>query len=506
MITSAPISPTARANARVTPERMPGRIVGSTIRRNTVRLPAPSDRAASSISVSSSCSTGCTVRTTNGSVTNRRARKIAVRVNATLIPIGDCGPYSARRTRPATIVGNANGRSMTALTSDFPRKSSRTSTHAVIVPSTAFRSAAAAASSSVSFSAATASGPVTAVQKSPSVEAHTRAAIGRQTTTDRNAVTKPRESASPALPLGIALCTASGALATSDQLLDPRHQPLVGIEPPRVRRAPAADRLVVDREGARARRILRRVLLQDLRVDGAEAILREQVLCGIALREADELLRQVLVLAVLQHRDRQLDQHRLARDHVLDVLAGGPRGERLALVGDQHVALAREERVRRVAAGGVLRYDVLEELLHVGDRLFVRLPEMSLREVSGEHVPLGRTGAERVRRHDLDAGADEVVPALDVFRVAVADGEDDDGVGCDPAVGLPAPALVDEPGVDEQVHVVACRQEDDVGGQPRGDRLRLVGRGAERLREGDVLAVGRRLPRLDDPADHRLRR
>ena len=41
---------------------------------------------------SSSSSTGCTVRTTNGSVTNSSASKIAVRVNATLIPTGECGP------------------------------------------------------------------------------------------------------------------------------------------------------------------------------------------------------------------------------------------------------------------------------------------------------------------------------------------------------------------------------------------------------------------------------
>ena len=57
-----------------------------------VNSPAPSERAASSISRSSSSSTGCTVRTTNGSVTKSSARKIAVRVNATLMPTGDCGP------------------------------------------------------------------------------------------------------------------------------------------------------------------------------------------------------------------------------------------------------------------------------------------------------------------------------------------------------------------------------------------------------------------------------
>ena len=41
-------------------------------------MPAPSDAAASSISLSSSISTGCTARTTNGSVTNSSARITAV--------------------------------------------------------------------------------------------------------------------------------------------------------------------------------------------------------------------------------------------------------------------------------------------------------------------------------------------------------------------------------------------------------------------------------------------
>ena len=38
MITSEPISPTARANASATPERIPGRMFGSTTRRKTVEL------------------------------------------------------------------------------------------------------------------------------------------------------------------------------------------------------------------------------------------------------------------------------------------------------------------------------------------------------------------------------------------------------------------------------------------------------------------------------------
>ena len=51
------------------PETIAGHRLGSTIRRNDCADVAPSDAAASSISGSSSISTGCTERTTNGSVT-----------------------------------------------------------------------------------------------------------------------------------------------------------------------------------------------------------------------------------------------------------------------------------------------------------------------------------------------------------------------------------------------------------------------------------------------------
>ena len=50
MITSAPNSPTAFANASATPERMPGRMFGKTIRRNVVADDAPSECAAPSSS------------------------------------------------------------------------------------------------------------------------------------------------------------------------------------------------------------------------------------------------------------------------------------------------------------------------------------------------------------------------------------------------------------------------------------------------------------------------
>ena len=91
-------------------------------------------------------------------------------------------------------MGSANGRSMTTFMRLFPTKSSRTSTQAVIVPSTAFSADTITAAPSVSFSAATDSGAETTDQNSchpcfPDVQ--TSAAMGRRTTTDRNVVTNP---------------------------------------------------------------------------------------------------------------------------------------------------------------------------------------------------------------------------------------------------------------------------------------------------------------------------
>ena len=62
------------------------------IRRNVVNRLAPSEAAASSTSVSISSSTGCTVRTTNGSVTNASARSTARRVLSSSTPSGLSGP------------------------------------------------------------------------------------------------------------------------------------------------------------------------------------------------------------------------------------------------------------------------------------------------------------------------------------------------------------------------------------------------------------------------------
>ena len=83
------------------------------------------------------------------------------------------------------MVGSANGRSMTASTTPFPTNRSRTSIQAIAVPARALTSAQIAATPSVSFSAAIASGRVAWCQNASSASARElqmSAARGRSTT------------------------------------------------------------------------------------------------------------------------------------------------------------------------------------------------------------------------------------------------------------------------------------------------------------------------------------
>ena len=73
MSTVEPNSLIERANASAVPAAIAGNMFGRMIRTKMVPGLAPSEAAACSISVSSSISTGCTVRTTNGSVTKSSA-------------------------------------------------------------------------------------------------------------------------------------------------------------------------------------------------------------------------------------------------------------------------------------------------------------------------------------------------------------------------------------------------------------------------------------------------
>ncbi len=105
--------------------------------------------------------------------------------------------------------------------------------------------------------------------------------------------------------------------------------------------------------------------------------------------------------------------------------------------------------------------------------------------------------AERVHGNDLDAGLDQVVPALDLLRVAVAQAEDDDGVPDDAVVALLVPVLVDQALVDQVVDVVARVEDHAVGREAVRDRLAL--RRGRPVRGPDVDAGAlRRLLELGD--------
>src|SRR4026209_2750989 len=163
-------------------------------------------------------------------------------------------------TSPATIVGSANGRSMIALTRDFPANESRTSTQAMIVPKTAAPTPPRVPLIPDSFRAATACGEETTSQNpdQPSpVDLQTTAAMGSTTITSRKVVTKPacRERAdvaalSPRCSAGAGRRGVSVTVLVSglsERLLDLLHDALPRVELLLVDRAPAAEQPVRDR-------------------------------------------------------------------------------------------------------------------------------------------------------------------------------------------------------------------------------------------------------------------
>ena len=139
MSTSAPISPTARANASATPERIPGRMFGSTMLRKTRRL-AGAERARGLLRLVVELEQHGLHRAHDERQRHeeqrehdRRARERDVDADRRLRAVEREQRQAARRSSAARTAGRSR-----ALTMLLPRKSSRTSTHAVIVPSTAF--------------------------------------------------------------------------------------------------------------------------------------------------------------------------------------------------------------------------------------------------------------------------------------------------------------------------------------------------------------------------------
>jgi hypothetical protein len=114
----------------------------------------------------------------------------------------------------------------------------------------------------------------------------------------------------------------------------------------------------------------------------------------------------------------------------------------------------------------------------------------TLPTIGAEQVPLRGPRGAGVRRHDADAGLDEVRPALDVLRVALADGDDDDGRRDDALVGAAAPRRVDLAGLGDVVDVRRQRERDEVRLLAGDDRAALRAAGAVRPLERDAVAGG----------------
>src|SRR5215211_1584415 len=149
---------------------------------------------------------------------------------------------------------------MTPSTRRLPRKSSRTSTQAIAVPTIAFTSAAAADMISVSLRAETAWAPVAASQNElqPSWKASdVSAASGSRTMTESHSRTTPPPRAPPVLrpPRRAAARRGSRSAAVSaiggdaELLLDVGDDGALGVEELLVDLVPAAE--VVDREETR---------------------------------------------------------------------------------------------------------------------------------------------------------------------------------------------------------------------------------------------------------------
>src|SRR5436190_6330035 len=410
MSTTEPNSPTARANASATPERIAGRTFGRTMRRKIVNRDAPSAAAASSISRSSSRRTGCTVRTTNGRVTNRSAIRSAQRVNAAWTCTGLRGPYKLSSVRLATIVGSANGRSITALTADWPKKRSRTSVQATAVPATACTAATASETSTVSFSAARPCASVTARHEPCQCAAHTSAASGSRTTTLRYATLTP--TASPAPGLRRAPGSGSATDLAAKPSLDRGHDARVRVEELLLDLRPAPD--IADRE--QLLRVRETRLRADRLQDRSVTRLSEQRLRLFRVKELDERVRLGGVLRRLRDGDRILDQdRRLRRDpvHRLALVLGE---DGFVLVRQEDVAAAGEECLQRFPRARRLRHDVLlEQLRQIRERLLRRLARSKRGAVGGHHVPPRSTGCEGVRRDHLHTGLQEVAPRPDAL-------------------------------------------------------------------------------------------
>jgi hypothetical protein len=149
---------------------------------------------------------------------------------------------------------------------------------------------------------------------------------------------------------------------------------------------------------------------------------------------------------------------------------------------------------------------VLEQVAEIGVGVGFAVAFGECTAVSGHQVPPSAAGGERVGCDDLDTRLHQVGPVDDVLGVALAGGDDDDGVGDEPVVLILIPTRRHDLGVDQPLHVGLERELDDVSFETGGHCAALVAGGPIGLGELDVLAGRRGLEGLDDLFVRRLRR
>src|SRR3954468_18252019 len=137
------------------------------------------------------------------------------------------------------------------------------------------------------------------------------------------------------VPVGTFLLRTTGAAWATlpNVLFDLRHDPVLRIEEAGVRLRPAAEVLRVDREEPRTDGELE--LAERGLVDRAVADRAPDLLGGLAPEELQERLRELLVLALVEHGDRRVDAQRRLRDDVEELLALLLREDGLVLVREE---------------------------------------------------------------------------------------------------------------------------------------------------------------------------
>ena len=178
-------------------------------------------------------------------------------------------------------------------------------------------------------------------------------------------------------------------------------------------------------------------------------------------------------------RHRVLDLERLRRVDVLDRLALALDVDRLVLVAEQHVAAALQEHVGGLTARAGTRLDVLGDQLvdEVQTRPAEFLPPSLLAAYGASRFHLADPELSGLGVIDLEPRLQQVVPVLDVLRVALAHDQRNHRTERDALGGVGVPVLGDLVGLDQPGDVGLDREVDDVGGLAVDD-----GRGTGRPR------------------------